>query len=93
MPHMGEHSPRGAEVTEQVAVWIENDGELLPTARYKLGLYDVKPGNGFVRWMEQTLRNAREHTAPWQVAQDLSPNDYDRIDWVMVADRVRDHDN
>lgn len=84
-----EHSERGRYVTEQVSVWIENDGELIGEARYRLLAYGVKPGNAFVRYLEALLRNAPRHSAPWQVAQELSPNDYDRIDWEAVADRIK----
>jgi hypothetical protein len=84
-----EHSERAREVTEQVALWIENDGERIEAARYKLGVYGVAPGNAFVKYLEVALRDARPYSAPWQVAQNLSPNDYDRIDWDMVAERIK----
>lgn len=80
-----EHSARAAEVTEQVAVWIENDGERIKAAREKL-----KIGvEYFGVWVTRVLQHAPLYSAPWQVAQDMSPRDYMRVDWGKVADRIK----
>lgn len=80
-----EHTERAREVTEQVAVWIENDGQRIDVAR-RCVEFGVKP---LRTYLTMQLQTALRSSAPWQVAQDLSPRDYDRIDWAMVAERIK----
>lgn len=78
-----EHSDRAKWVTEQVALWLANDGEFYDTAR-KLArqgsLPDMAPA------YVELLRRADPRTthAGWLAAQ-LAPEDYDRIHWADVA--------
>lgn len=81
-----EHSERGRYVTEQVAVWIENDGEHIADARRLLEWRGVP---GLEKFLRNVMNAAPNHSAPWQVAQELAPNDYGRVDWATVADRIK----
>jgi hypothetical protein len=80
-----EHSERGRYVTEQVAVWLENDGEYIAEAREVAEEGTETLG----AWVTTVLADSREYSAPWQVAQELAPNDWARIDWAIVAERIK----
>lgn len=84
-----EHSERGREVTEQVALWIENDGQRIDKARDLYGDGRDFELRAMVTYLRMQLQTALRSSAPWQVAQDLSPRDYDRIDWAIVAERIK----
>lgn len=80
-----EDSERGRYVTEQVAVWIENDGDYIKNARTvaKLGT------DALAEFLREVIQRSRRSSAPWQVSQELAPNDWARIDWAQVAQRIK----
>ncbi|MEU7814105.1 hypothetical protein [Pseudonocardia sp. NPDC049154] len=81
-----EHSDRARYVTEQVKLWIANDGEYYEEARGALRRGGVA---GMQDYLTGVLRDARhESDAAWHVAQELAPNDYDRIRWTDVVDEL-----
>lgn len=98
---MYEHSERAQYVTEQVALWLANDYEHYQHAQVCLkegrAMQTLKGGpvglvNGDIHSVLATsitivLRQARAHpySAAWYVAQELAPNDYQRINWADVA--------
>jgi hypothetical protein len=79
-----EHSDRGRYVTDQVKLWIVNDGEFIGSAR---------TASADPAWLEKLLayllHTAAEGSAPWHVAQELAPNDYTRINWAEIAEELR----
>ena len=75
-----EHSERARYVTEQVSLWIQNDGDCYGHAQDLLATPDVLGS-----WLRLVLKTSVEGSAPWYVAQELAPNDYDRIDWETIA--------
>lgn len=81
-------SEREAYVTEQVALWIENDGEYIEEARAN-ALAEPKGLRGFEQFLTRIIGIARKGEAAWHVQQELSPNDWGRIRWDVVADRVK----
>ena len=83
----GEHSDRGRYVTDQVKLWITNDGDhyervlsFITTERSMAGMSD---------YLVRVIRSAPPHSAPWHVAQELAPNDYARINWYDVAEELK----
>jgi hypothetical protein len=83
----GEDSDRALYVTEQVALWLENDMDTIRRAQSVLG----ENGIGvFVTFVRETVRRARPGTAAWYVAQELAPNDYNRVHWHEIASAMRD---
>ena len=79
---MTEHSERARWVTEQVALWLANDGEYEPVAR-RLARQGALSELGTA--YAELIRRAPRGSAAWQVAQSLAPDDYDRIRWSDVA--------
>ena len=75
-----EHSERGRYVTEQVSLWIQNDGVFFEPAK---GMASEPRVLGI--YLTIAIKTARRGTAPWHVAQELAANDYGRIDWAQVA--------
>jgi hypothetical protein len=98
---MYEHSDRGRYVTEQVELWLANDYEYYQHALVCIkegrAMQALKGGpiglvNGGVHSVLATsitmvLRRAHAHpySAAWYVAQELAPNDYQRIDWASIV--------
>jgi hypothetical protein len=74
---------RERAVTEMVSLWITNDGDRYETARAFASVYGG--GHEFILHMKRLVRQAPLYSAPWYVAQDMSPNDYNRVDWASVA--------
>lgn len=77
-----EHSERGREVTEQVALWITNDGDHYFQAQAYADAGDLSE---LERYVTDTIRGAHQPAPAWYVGRDLAPNDFDRIDWESVA--------
>lgn len=71
-----EHSERAWWVTHLVAVWLENDRPWAEKAR-EVARQEAAFGFLFAR----VLRAAPVGSAAWHTAQDLAPNDYERIHW------------
>jgi len=89
-----EHSEyeRGLYVTEQVSLWIVNDGEHYFHAVRKAGMA-TDSTFAIASFIRQTLKTAPNGSVAWHVAQELAPNDYGRIDWKSVVnDLVGDGD-
>lgn len=76
---------RQAYVTEQVALWIENDSKHNPDA-VALAKADDVPA--LRRYLVKTIRFSRRGEAAWHVSRELAPNDFDRIRWDVVAERL-----
>ena len=72
-------------VNEQVSLWLINDGDHYFVAQAFDGDLD-----GLARYVRQVLTTARRPTAPWQVAQELEPGDFERIDWAALAADLRE---
>jgi len=81
----GEFSDRGRYVTEQVKLWIANDGDYIKSARLELRDKGVV---GLAGFLMAIMSRAAQYSAPWQVAQELAPRDYGRIHWDEVADEI-----
>lgn len=82
---MPEFSERGRYVTEQVALWLENDGPRVESARN----FILTEGTaGLEDFVTTVCRFARKGDAAWHVAQELAPNDWARVDWVAVRARL-----
>lgn len=76
-----EHSERGEYVTSQVSVWICNDGEHVELARRA-----SNRGSAHLKtFLIGVISKGRHSSSPWHVAQELAPNDYERVDWDSVA--------
>jgi hypothetical protein len=80
-----EHSERGRYVTEQVSLWIQNDGDHYYEARDR-----AHNPERLRAYLGSVIRRAAEDSAPWYVAQELAPNDWDRVDWAQIAEDLRD---
>lgn len=79
----GEHSDRGQYVTNQVALWICNDGDYYPQALDLARKFDTS-GN-LAAFLIRTIQAAPRYKAPWHIAEELSPNDLrTRVNWVDV---------
>jgi hypothetical protein len=76
-----EHSDRARYVTEQVALWLANDGEHVAHAT-ALAVNDL---DGLRVYVMMVLRAAPDYSAAWQVRQELAENDFGRIHWADVA--------
>lgn len=68
--------------THSVALWITNDEPYYWEAKKRAEASDI---DGLRKYLTKALKEAKEPSAAWYTAQDLSPNDYDRIDWEAVA--------
>ena len=77
-----EHSDSAKWITEQVSMWINNDGDHYFRARSVAKQAPEELG----AYLKPILCHARPQSAPWHLAQELAPNDYDRIDWASVAE-------
>lgn len=78
-------SERARYVTEQVKLWVANDSQ------YYYAAVSVAAREGsqkLAAYLAHHLRTAVVYSAAWQVAQELSPNDYDRIRWVEVQNEL-----
>lgn len=87
-----EHTERARYVTEQVALWLANDGDHAERAR-TLAQRDASAWAGdFPRLAEYVITVLRnplsEGAAAWHVARELAPNDYARIRWADVAHQL-----
>jgi hypothetical protein len=67
--------------THHVSVWICNDGDLIDFAR-QVALGGPK---ALKRYVTAVLRLAPKNTAAWHVAQEIAPNDLERIDWQSIV--------
>lgn len=77
-----EHSDKTRENTEWVAVWIVNDGDYYFTAQE----YAREGVDELAVYLTDVLHAASPNTGAWHTAQELSANDYERIDWQSIAD-------
>jgi hypothetical protein len=85
---MAEHSERARYVTEQVALWIANDGDYIERARDW-----ARSGPLYLqRRLRGVIEAAEEGTPPWHVAQELAPNDFDRVRWRDVAEEIQEEE-
>lgn len=78
-----EHSDRARYVTEQVALWIENDGHHADEARQcaKMdGEYTY-----LAQYCTRVIKCAARGEAAWHVLQEMAPNDWVRVHWDEVA--------
>lgn len=88
-----EHSERARYVTEQVKLWVANDGDHYETAR-KLAGHDAAARAATYPLLAEHLYGVLRATshprgsAAWQLQQELAPNDYARIHWADVADQL-----
>ena len=72
---------RERAVTELVSLWITNDRQHYGKARQC-----AQEGNSALQtYIRRTLFTALSFSAARQVANELSSNDYSRIDWASVA--------
>lgn len=80
-----ERSDRTSYVTEWVTQWIISDAHYVVRAcrKYRDGGLPA-----LASYIQSVLRVARYGSPPWQVRQELAPNDYDRIAWAEVAEWV-----
>lgn len=84
--HKGEHSERGRYVTDQVKLWLENDGPVLARAR-KVAAQDGF--NSFVEFVTTWIRTATHASTPaWHVREELASNDYDRVNWLEIYEET-----
>lgn len=83
-----EHSDRAKWVTNQVALWIANDSDYIGIARGRL-THGIEV---MAEYLTLVIRTGKPYSAPWQVAQELAPSDYDRIRWDDVADEIREEE-
>lgn len=89
-----EHSDRARYVTEQIGVWIANDGDYYDEA-LRLAEHvkdDDSPWSESTRlrrfsgYLTETLNRARRGSTAWYVRRDLSDNDLaNRVDWEEIA--------
>lgn len=82
-----EHSERARYVTEQVALWIANDGDHIEEARANI-LAEPNGLRGFEQYLSRVISLARKGEAAWHVQQELAPNDWARIHWDDVAREI-----
>lgn len=80
-----EHSQRGKDMTHKVSVWIENDFQFNPTA---VSLAHHVGCGALRHYLSVILKAAAPYSAAWQTAQDMAPNDYDRVDWQEIFDTL-----
>lgn len=79
--HQEVFGPFDKDATEQVSLWINNDGDYYDAARLIIRHHGL---DEFMRAMAATL-DARETEAVRSVRAHLSRNDMDRIEWFEVA--------
>lgn len=84
-PSTPEFSERARYVTEQVALWIANDSEYIEGAKERA--HDPERLRAY---LGSIIRRMPKGRAAWHVAQELAPNDWDRIDWKRVAEEISD---
>jgi len=79
-------------VTDMVATWIISESDFLDHngahKRVAEHASDYAAGNnldGLRSFTTSVLRQSRGSSAAREVADELAPNDYDRIDWSGVA--------
>lgn len=80
------------DVTDMVATWIISESDFLDHngthKRIAEHANDYADGNnldGLRSFTTNVLRQSRGNSAAREVADELAPNDYDRIDWSEVA--------
>lgn len=78
--HTGEQSNRGRYVTEQVQIWIENDGDRIEKAKEQARRGDLD------RYLKGEIQFAKSWDAAHHVKQELAWNDLEyRVDWQAIA--------
>ena len=83
-----EFSERGRYVTDQVKLWIANNDNHVEAVQSFIRTEGSVAG--MADYLIRVIRSAEPRTAPWHVAQELSANDYARINWQDVARELRD---
>lgn len=78
-----EFSERGRYVTDQVKLWLENDGQVIDSAR-KVAAVDGLAG--FVEYVSSMVRH--QSGAVRHVRQELAENDYSRINWAEIYSEI-----
>ena len=85
-----EHSDRARYVTEQVALWIVNDGDHVDEARANAEAERGGAYRGLEQFCTRVISLARKGEAAWHVGQEMAPNDWARIRWDDVANQLLD---
>lgn len=85
---MAEFRPRATSAvnTRWVEVWIINDADHYPYAQdaARVGARELED------YVRGVLRTAPKPTTAWYVAQEMSANDYDTVDWQEISDTLLD---
>ena len=84
-----EYSERGRYVTEQVALYLANEGTEVDGRRVAFRCADLADSGdlaALATFARATITSLPE-AAP--VRRELAVNDWERIDWAAVADEVR----
>lgn len=83
-------------VTEMVSTWIisesdldEHSGARKRVAEHASDYAQAGNDDGLRAYITAQLRKARRYSAAREVADELSANDYDRIDWSEVSAALR----
>lgn len=74
--------PFDREATDQVSMWICNDGSFYEPARALAVNKDVA---GLRDYLTLTLNNAPRDSAAWYARHNLSDADMERIEWFEIA--------
>jgi len=80
-----EHSERAAEVTDAVSEWVSNDAGVYGVA---LVLAQAGDDEALGAILSGILQRSVEGDQAYYVARELSPADYDRVDWTAIGDRL-----
>lgn len=76
---------RSDYVTEQVSLWLQTDGDYIKDARRAA---DAGIPN-LAAWARIVILTSVKSSAPWQVKQELAPNDWARIDWAQIVEDIK----
>lgn len=79
-----EHSERAHYVTNQVKLWAANDGEHINELRAAAN----EGAEALAKTATKIIREGAPYSAPWQVRQELAPNDMARIRWADVRNEL-----
>lgn len=86
---MAEHSERGRYISEIIALWIANDGDIDPDHGERIAFVAAREAarshQDLAQYATTLIRTARTGSAAAHVRAELAANDFDRIDWAAVS--------
>lgn len=78
-----------AENTRWIEMWVVNDADYYFAAQeIARECQEADEYEDLREFIERSLTSAKEGSAAWHTARELSAADYDRVDWQEIAESL-----